>query len=332
LGSFTTGVTRPKPSLVATSADGVTVFGTVNIDTGSGNDSLQLGTGNFIAPTSKAAGIVVPPIEVGPVYLVADFVVGGDLNVHSGSGDDTVVERGVYVRGTQNLDVGGGSNTIALEEGGGLTGAIGDGVAVGGDFNIHSGNGIDAIEGYDVRVGGALNVIDDGGSENDVEFTVASIGLDANFNFGAGTNNLSLGGPSAIGQVSGTRVTIGGALDVIFGSGDANLSVDAAQIGLDLNVIHTRGDTNVTITNTRVRHSVNMTTGSGQDNVTIDALHARSLAIYLGSGDDNLTISSSVTTLDTFLDGGPGTDSLTISNSARLARLKYHNFELVTIT
>jgi hypothetical protein len=260
-GSLVPGVVTPKVAAALTTSFVVYVQGNVNIDTGAGNDEVEMGIGNVVS--NGAVPLIKPQLTIASTGVG----VGGDLNINTGAGNDFVLEAGLVVYGSQNLNVGDGSNEIDLVEAGGVASgnavSAAQGEYVGNNFNITCGKGNDSVDAYNVTVGGSLNLSDAGGT-NTFDFSLAQIGRSANFNV-AGTNEIDLGQDDGLGVVLATRLMVGG----------------------DLNVNAT-GTTHILESLTRVGHNESIYLGAGNDTLSIDTTTVVGALYADGAGGTNL--------------------------------------------
>lgn len=118
-------------------------------------------------------------------------------------------------------------------------------------------------------------------------------------------------------------------------SGEAGVTMSGSESNT-LTSVSTAATTG-TVTATIDGSKATYTGGAGVDKVTVATATALTKAIALGAGDDTMTFGAAVATSTTKIDGGEGTDtlSMTVANAAALdgsAQVVYQNFERLTLS
>lgn len=310
-------------------------------DGGAGN------VGTFIVPGNITMNFTNSPLndEI-EIDLMADFM-GGDLNISTGAGEDTVsfvmasggtipgnvTFQGVNSAFLDTLSIGGNVRMQTNEN------LFGDydlfDTLVGGDLTIFSGNDLDNVSlsgatfiGGSVYANtandGASITIDDlvfigrnltvlGGSDDDTIFLDGVVGGNAYFNLGTAftLNTLNLDG-----IVAGNLTYLGGLADdsVLVGLGGLGNPITIGRniyinAGDGFNEV-TFGDS-VALDPVTIGGTISYTGGVGIDSVTLDSdveLNRSRVYAQLGLGDDEFTLSTGNLGF-LYVDFGFGTDT-----------------------
>jgi len=240
---------------------------------------------------------------------------GGADTIAAGGGADTVIYHGTET----SVDGGSGSDTLVLAATGGIT-AVNFTVAAGADQTagdtaivsnfehldasvattaltvtgssaantITTGSGNDTIDG-----GGGADVINAGAGNDTVSYYNSEVSIDG----GAGTNTLLLRAAATIDLGSADQTT-----------------GDAANVSNFQNVDSSLLSTGVTITGTAGANTI--TGGAGAD--TIDGAGGADV-INAGGGNDQVIYHGS----ETSIDGGTGSDTLTLAASGGITSVNF---------
>jgi hypothetical protein len=158
-------------------------------------------------------------------------------------------------------------------------------------------------------------------------FHQVSIGGNLYIDTGAGDDQVIEAGVTITGSdyVDGGRGNNSIFLDVFTDTVDS-LPALGVNVGKTLAIQGGRRGSETVGLNTVTSSRAYITGSSGADQVTIQNSNFDKLGVSLGRGDDSLDISDTTTTDDTYLHGGKGDDTLTLSGDT-LANLHEHGFE-----
>ncbi|OOF64383.1 Ig-like domain-containing protein [Rodentibacter sp. Ppn85] len=236
----------------------------------------------------------------------------GGMGVGNGS-----VGRGIYVGGTNRIEMGNGDDHIHVRGTMQSMGADTDGY-----FDMGEGNdkitfgGTFLVGNYNIRMGEGNNVIDFGGT------TVQAAGLD--ISYGDGNDVLR----------ADVNKDFAGGKTISFGNGDNYMEVGYMY---DNNEI-TFGNGNDTFiaksVGTKAPSSGTIDMGEGNDTFIVSGLLARQ-EVKLGAGDDVAIMGDRIETGVAWarLDGGDGNDTLVLTKSdGKVSLQNVLNFEVIDLT
>ncbi|MFM7243263.1 MAG: hypothetical protein ACKO40_03685 [Planctomycetaceae bacterium] len=280
----------------------------------------------FEDPAAPFDVMAVQAMIDGVVGGVATFTIPGSLRVMTGAGNDSVGIAG---------EIGG---RVVVRLGPADTG---NGILIGSESTpSHIGGGVLVIgaAANDLAVIGNASVAETvsavlGDGENwmlvaAASTTPAAIGTLA-YAGGNGGDTVTLIGDVTIREDACIGTGARGADEVGFYQSDAG---DTVKVLGDVAVTTGAGSDQVSIFAATVGRMVRIDTGVGDDAVQIDALEVRGdLVIRLGAGDDSLGVKN-LRAATVFLDGGIGTNSLTMDAATQIGArtLKHRRFQVVT--
>ena len=290
-----------------------------NVDQTTGDTTSVTGFGNVDA-SAMSAGVTITGSSAANVLTGGtgnDTIdgAGGADTIAAGGGADTVIYHGTET----SVDGGSGSDTLVLAATGGVT-AVNFTVAAGADQTagdtaivsnfenldasvattaltvtgssaantITTGSGNDTIDG-----GGGADVIDAGAGNDTVSYYNSEVSIDG----GAGTNTLLLRAATTINLANADQTT-----------------GDAATVANFQNVDASLLSTGVSISGTASANTI--TGGSGAD--TIDGAGGADV-INAGGGNDQVIYQGS----ETSIDGGTGSDTLTLAASGGVTAVNF---------
>ncbi|MFG6413489.1 VCBS domain-containing protein [Roseateles sp. DC23W] len=256
-------------------------------------------------------------------------------DVYSGNGGDDTFDAG---GGDDDGDGGGGNDTLIGGAGNDtLQGDTGNDTLYGGDTANSTGSGNDTLDGGegddaiygadgdDTLIGGTGNDLLDGGTGNDIlsggdgnDILIGGDGNDA-LDGGAGNDTLSAGegNNSVDAGIGDDTVTAGSGNDVLDGSSGTDTVDYSEQTAPVIVNLATQTATGAGIGIDVLRNFENVIGGAGDDHITgTDGANvlvggAGSDTLLAGAGNDNLLFDAN----DTRVDGGAGTDTLTIADN-----------------
>jgi hypothetical protein len=246
--------------------------GSFDINTDSGNDNVRIG------PDTNA-----PPVPFDAVTL------GGNLNVSTGEGADTITLSLALTGGNINVNGGAGDDTIRLGSPANVPPANRVGSSARGNINVQGGEGADTVAANQATTVGGFNVA-----------------------LGNGNNTLDVRNSS----FSASSSIAGGAdIDVV--------SLSAVNAPAGLHIQTAEGNDSVRILGTLVELGVaSILTGPGDDSVQIGSgSRFAALIILTGDGNDSVGFGSSdnvvgnASVADFFLDLGAGDDHVDSGDS-----------------
>jgi hypothetical protein len=255
-------------------------FGTVQIDQGQ-NDVVG---GSVTVSVGKSVGPLV--MQQGAVGGFEVLTIGHGFNIVGSPLSDTVFLRGLALFGSLNANLG-----AANEKGGpGNKFAISSSAAsvtAGGDFIYKGGAGTDSL---DLR-GGVIH----GNAKLDL-------------GNGVGTVQLS--------SFGGQTTVIGGNLTVkASGKGNIDITNNTAQIGG--NVLYNLGNGKNTVSfdsGGSVGGAITYRGGNGGNSLLLAGAQAYQVTARFGSGNDNVTLNNAALVLTGNLNGGGGSNTLTVTS------------------
>ena len=290
-----------------------------NVDQTTGDTTSVTGFGNVDA-SAISAGVTITGSSAANVLTGGtgnDTIdgAGGADTIAAGGGADTVIYHGTET----SVDGGSGSDTLVLAATGGVT-AVNFTVAAGADQTvgdtaivanfenldasvattaltvtgssaantITTGSGNDTIDG-----GGGADVIDSGAGNDTVSYYNSEVSIDGS----AGTNTLLLRAATTINLANADQTT-----------------GDAATVANFQNVDASLLSTGVSISGTASANTI--TGGSGAD--TIDGAGGADV-INAGGGNDQVIYQGS----ETSIDGGTGSDTLTLAASGGVTAVNF---------
>ncbi len=290
-----------------------TVGGDLLIDMGAGDD--ETGVGLFPIPVSVTTVVsrpTVKPLQV-PINPTSATICGS-LWVNLGSGDNSLIESSLLVKGSESITGDGGDDDVTLTDNGGLgagVNTLGTGVTILRNLSINLGGGSNDVEAYDLDVDGSMWL--SAGGENFVELAIVTIGCDASFNFwGGGDQHFLLGPEPTLGTTLGTQNHVGGNLSVSTGWGSDVVEESSLAVGGSNWIYTDGGDDEVLV-------------GAAQDSITptiasdLQVTVGKNLWIDLGGGQDTLNA------LDVIVSGSMWVDHYNGSLSADLENVLVSN-------
>ncbi len=183
-GTTVNGSANP---FVATVAGGL---GSLNVNLGSGND--------LVVVTNLSEATDSWPVASDP-QNADDLVVGGDLSITSGKGDDVVLLRHVEIAGALKVNTGSEKDIIVAESvtagsvsistGSGNDQVLGRVLSVTGTASISTGSGADAVGVYNSNLHDK-NRLSLGG-DNDAAWIESNVVQDISLSGGSGSNELT---------------------------------------------------------------------------------------------------------------------------------------------
>jgi hypothetical protein len=279
------------------------VDGNVIVVAGAGDDTVTLG-GDAEASTGDDSPGGDGGDDTGGNALAGDplveelaepqLIVGGNLIVSGGQGDDTVTATNVMVEGDVSVLLAAGDDEVTLD-------AVTLDTLASGELKVITGAGDDVVS-IDGFLGAEADVHVTTGQGDDeitmLAMTAANLKVDA----GDGDNIVSIGmaeddsgddtGDDLVDDVAAlSSIDIEAKVDVQTGSGDDTISM-ASLAAADFRVRTGRGD-DVVIAADLSGDRLRLNTGAGLDVVSIDGSADASLErlnIQLGQGDDLLTL------------------------------------------
>jgi len=308
-----------------------------SLDLGTGRDTFTLTGGRMQSAVTNADVVTIVGGRVGTVGLdIGDGVVTmSDGQVDGGitgqAGNDRFAQSGGTIGGTVNL--GEGNNALTLSGG-----SIGAGIVTGA--------GSDSVQMLGGTVHGAIVT----GAGDDL--FAMSAGVADSLDLGAGRDTFTLTGGHLQGAVSNADiVTIGGGRvgSVGLDSGDGSVAMSNGQV--DGDITGQRGNDRFTLSGGTIGGTVNLgdgnnavdlgggnvgggiVTGAGDDQLRWHG-PAQVSTVALGSGNDSATLTGlddpAIATLNR-LDGGAGTDTLTLDRSDLGSKGRFIGFESVNL-
>ena len=328
-GAIVTGAGDDSFAMSAGTAD--------SLDLGTGRDTFTLTGGHLQGTVTNADVVTIGGGRVGGVGLdigdgivtMSDGQVDGD--VIGQVGNDRFAQSGGIIGGTVNL--GEGNNALTLS--GGNIGA-----------GIVTGAGSDAIQMLGGTVHGAIVT-----GAGDDSFAM-SAGTADSLDLGAGRDTFTLTGGHLRGAVTNADVVnVGGGRVGSIGldSGDGTVTMSNGQV--DGDITGQGGNDRFTLSAGTIGGTVNLgdgnntvdlgggsvgggiVTGAGDDQFRWHAL-AQVSTVALGSGNDGATLTGlddPATAGLNRLDGGPGTDTLTLDRSDLGSKGRFAGFESVNL-
>ena len=287
-----------SPSDATTTINGgstpVTITGVtadVRLALGAGNDLARVGTGEEMRVLRD---LIIHGGDGDNVVEIGSFVVGRDIKVLNGRGDDRLeIPEGVVAEGNISISHGAGSSTSRL-------------------VGLGTGN---------------VQLSNDRGAEVVVEIDGATINRGLSIlAAGAAKARISIGAD----EIQDDRNTwIAGNLRIAAGSGEDELSITNVEVFGSATIAMGGGGDFLLIDDLYTKRNFTLNTGSGADIVKLDTRSGSGLAtafdgrvfVQLGSGDDVLRLGvagSVMTALEVFggntWDGGGGTDRVDAAN------------------
>lgn len=233
---------------------------------------------------------------------------GGDVQIRTGSGNDTVVATGIYL-GNLTVDVGGAilSNTVVL------TGAVN------GNASISGGTGADIFTvaltpGNAVAGNLSLNA---GDGDNSLNLAAGDVSGNLSVQVGNGNNTYSPFG-----------MNVAGSAQFHLGNGNNTLAFASGSIGGDLSVEAGNGTNVTTLTGTTLAGRLRYRSGNGTNtlNVTPAVATLFNLDVLFGNGNDTFTANANAT-LNGTINGGTGTDTFVQGGAILVPTLTIASFE-----
>jgi hypothetical protein len=312
--------------------DGASNFGgNISLIDQRGNDDVNFSTGGG---TSKFLGSIS---TIGFNFVnFFDSTVGG--RVTSSVGQDTALTFFSWLGGPVNFNAGinitggAGNDDIELDDAiiaGNANVNVGTGdnllffapTQTNGNFTWTSGGGDDVIifNPAGSTIGGNAT-FDLGDGDNSLVAFDANVTIDGNLIVRAGNGNNDIGGGFA-GIVAG---------DVTFnlGSGDNTLDFAAGSIGGSLNLFLGNGNNEVNVIDTVLSGTLRVRTGNGNNSVAVIPAAASfvNADIRFGNGNDTFTLNANVT-LSGLVNGGNGADTFVQGGATLTPMLVLASFE-----
>ena len=251
------------------------------ITTGSGNDTITLGTfdeeGNTLG---GSGGTIINAGDGENVIKVAEQCSGNEIT--TGKDKDIII---IGAKTEHNvINAGDGNNEISFGEDGNIyssntiTTGSGDDIIKVGDVNYSSGNKINA--------GSGSNTITTGWAYHGIEIKTE----------GDEVQNITVGKEDQ--RSSNVKITTGGGADNITILGDA----DSA------NITSSGGDNKIEILH-KDTYDAKITTGAGDDEINVGVHNSK---IYAGAGDNTIVATNTGNTIET----GGGKDNITLGDNS----------------
>ena len=328
------------------------LFGSGTVSGGEGNDSIMLRGSSHIAAATYSGAVFG---DAGDDTIILDgSYVGrmGAATVSGGEGNDSIRLSNQSVIGVEATGTGGvlgdaGDDTITIDDS--IIGRDGAGMVDGGEGNdsITLSNGSDLGE-----ISGSTGQVFGGAGDDTITLDGSDVALRGagTVSGGEGNDSITLSNSSNIGRISGTGHVLGDAgddtitlddsyvgrgSDGTLDGGDGNDSITlsnrshvGAQQGVTGHVLGGAGDDTITLDSSNVGRSGAGTVsgGAGNDSIVLRSgsrtgeSDAASGAILGDAGDDTITIYASVIGVSggATVDGGEGSDVITLTNSAEI--------------
>jgi hypothetical protein len=303
---------------VGTSTISLTVDGNVNIIAGSGNDEVTLDNltvGNVLGDLTIQTGAGDDNIQLGSTVAVS--ISHGSLSIDAGNatiGNGIAIGLGaaVTVSGNTSLTSGssGASNGIAVNN---LTTSA---------LSINTGSAADNIN---VALNSAVTVHGDftvnaGAGDNHVVMGTSATALvvDGNLSIvtGSGTDEVTLNNVTA-GNVSGDlTIQTGAGDDIVELSKFAAVSVSHGSLNINTGDATTLDTINILAgAPTTVSGNTAIVTGNGNDFINVQSLTTNGLAVNSGKRNDKVNLNAITSNGYFAVNLGDGKNSLTLANS-----------------
>jgi hypothetical protein len=281
------GLGNDSVSLSTASAGVLRVGGTVQVFDAAGNDSFTFGNGS--ASTTVGGDLSIRGTNNIQIGQGSNDMVGGNINVNQGThGGHLSVEQGL-ISGTEVLTVGRSFNISSSQ----LSADVFlRGMNLGGNLNVNLGNGV----GPDVAFGQLGNFLGLSSSPS----TVTVINGNFNYTSGSGNDSLDLGSGVVNGNVG---ITVGNGNDLIGplagDGGNQALIGGNAVINLGSGNDTASFDAGGSLGGILLWHS-----GNGNDSLTLAGAQTYNVHVVFGNGDDTFTLNNAAAVLTGLVDGG----------------------------
>ena len=313
----------------------VEVGGRVNVETGGGEDVVDVGRGPGFAAEDHAEEEVVVATLANEVPPAADegegggcsdggpppdVVVGGGMKIGTGKGNDAVKIAFTQIGEGLEIFSGDGADTIVTGRG-----------------PIRGVHGPGGCEGEEAATLTAAAMVDNGGSETE----------------GDGGQGEHGGRPVDVHVAGGTRIDVGTDRDFVMMRniqimGDLivksywdRLKFGTQNLRIESDTVITTGggDDDIAILDSRFAEVVKISTGGGQDLVFIDnSRFAAAVDVALGKSEDQVALRGSTFMGPVSLEGGTGRDGAAWENLDNIfatvpveIAIEYHNLDVAAI-
>lgn len=300
--------------------------------------------GNTISVESAGAGKVqvrgfATSVNGNP-NAVQVFNVSGGINIRMNAGPDVVRVTNMVIGGDLNVDLGQGNNELLLGQS-----AAGDNVRFGGtpsgplyvqdDLSVVGNTAADRVFQSNLHVTdvGAVSL----GDGNDTVQIERPAGSTANVEYGglfqvllgAGTDSLSINGlvvddnmvatdGAGDGSISITNMDVHGNLTLTTSNYADSIGIQNTNVHNVLTVVSQGGYDTLTIS--AIADQLNINSGGGNDDVHISSANVGVLNVVLGTGADQLDLLST-TTDEIFAYGSDGNDLFLVRNTRAIDAL-----------
>lgn len=283
---YTSGTGADSFTILGTTA----TLGTLNVNTGAGNDEVSFGGGSLTTTNSHGFTVNLGDGTNTLGFAGAVSLAGGISSVIGGTGSDTI---NIAVTTLGNL----GTFSLALSDGANTTN-ITSGTLNSNLLQYTGGTGVDSINVNGATLTLGLLNFNTGAGDDIVSLAGPSLTTTSphgfTVNLGDGTNSLNFGGAVSLG---------GGISSVVGGTGNDSVTIAGTSFSyggsFSLALSEGTNTTNITtgtLTGTALSSQFSYSGGSGSDTLTItgSSVTVQVLSLALGAGDDTVNFSGSL--------------------------------------